>query len=184
MCNISVYSCLLAKLHTSLDRSTFPGHLNYVPHPVCPSPPMSLVSLTLFTPPLPCLWFSSPCLPLPSHVFGVPHPVYPSPPMSLVFLPLFAPPLPCLWCPSPCLPLPSHVFGALLLCLPLPSHVFGVTHPVCPSHPMSLVHPLLCLPTLHYLSQPTHLHCMVSSDLSWIFHHLVNYSDHLPLPYI
>ena len=89
-----------------------PSHVFGVPHPVYPSPPMSLVSLTLFTPPLPCLWFSSPCLPLPSHVFGVPHPVYPSPPMSLVFLTLFAPPLPCLWCPSPCLPLPSHVFGA------------------------------------------------------------------------
>ena len=137
-----MHSCLLAKLHTSLDRSTLASHLNCVPHPVCPSPLMSLVSLTLFTPPLPCLWFSSPCLPLPSHVFGVPHPVCPSPHISLVFLTLFASPIPCLWCP------------------------------------------LLCLPTLLYLSQPTHLHCMVSSDLSRIFHHLVNYSDHLPLPYI
>ena len=139
---ISVHSCLLAKLHTSLDRSTLASHLNCVPHPVCPSPLMSLVSLTLCAPPLPCLWCPSPCLPLPSHVFGVPHPVCPSPHISLVFLTLFASPIPCLW------------------------------------------YPLLCLPTLLYLSQPTHLHCMVSSDLSRIFHHLVNYLDHLPLPYI
>ena len=136
---ISVHSCLLAKLHTSLDRSTLASHLNCVPHPVCPSPLMSLVSLTLCAPPLPCLWCLSPCLPLPSHVFGFPHPVCPSPPMSLVSLTLLAPPLPCLWCPSPCLPLPSHIFG--------------VPHPVCLSHPMSLVpltlfaHPSLLIST-------------------------------------
>ena len=81
--------------------------------------------LTLFAPPLPCLWCPSPCLPLPSHVFGFPHPVCPSLPMFLVSLTLFTPPLLCLWFSSPCLPLPSHVFG--------------VPHPVCLSHPMSLV---------------------------------------------
>ena len=125
MYNISVYSCLQAKLHTRLDRSTIPGHLNCVPHPVCPSPPMSLVPLTLFAPPLPCIWCPSPCLPLPCHVFGFPHPVCPSPPMSLVSLTLFAPPLTYLWCSSPCLPLPSHIFGA--------------PYSVCPSPPISLV---------------------------------------------
>ena len=85
---------------------------------------MSLVSLTLFTHPLPCLWFSSPCLPLPSHVFGVPHPVCPSPHISLVFLTLFASPIPCLWCPLLCLPTllylsqPTHLHCmSLLTCL-------------------------------------------------------------------
>ena len=138
------------------------------PGPPHPSWSCQLCSLPCL--PLPshaCLWCPSSCLPLPSHVFGVSHPVCPSPPMSLVFLTPFASPIPCLWCPS--------------LCLPLPFHVFGVPHPVCLSHPMSFVHPLLCLPTLLYLhvSQPTHLHCMVSADLSRILRHLVNYSDHL-----
>ena len=79
--------------------------------PCLPLPSMSLVPLTLFAPPLPCIWCPSPCLPLPCHVFG--------------FLTLFAPPLPCLWCSSPCLPLPSHIFGA--------------PYSVCPSPPISLV---------------------------------------------
>ena len=119
-----MHSCLLAKLHTSLDRSTLASHLNCVPHPVCPSPLMSLVSLTLCGPPLPCLWCPSPCLPLPSHVFGFPQPVCPSPPMSLVSLTLFAPPLTYLWCSSPCLPLPSHVFGApYFVCPPFSTYL-------------------------------------------------------------
>ena len=157
------WSCQLC----SLLCLPLPSRVFGVSHPVCPSNPMSLVPLTLFAPPLSCFWSSLPCLPLPSHVFGAPHSVCPSPLMFLVFLTRFASPIPRLWCPS--------------LCFPLPSHVFGVPHPVCLSHPMSFVHPLLCLPTLLYLhvSQPTHLHCMVSSDLSRILRHLVNYSDHL-----
>ena len=164
------WSCQLC----SLLCLPLPSRVFGVSYPVCPSNPMSLVPLTLFAPPLSCFWSSLPCLPLPSHVFGapyclplpshvfgVPYPVCPSPPMFLVFLTLFVSPIPCLWCSS--------------LCLPLPSHVFGVPHPVCPSHPMSFVHPLLCLPTLLYLHvfQPTHLHCMVSSDLSRILRHLI-----------
>ena len=35
-----------------------------------------------------------------------------------------------------------------LLCLPLPSRVFGVSHPVCPSNPMSLVPLTLFAPPL------------------------------------
>ena len=105
-----------------------PSHVFGAPHPVCPSPPMYLVSLTLFTPPLPCLWFSSPCLPLPSHIFGVPHPVCLSHPISLVPLTLFALPLPYLWCSSPCLPLPSHFFGAPLTLFAHPPLLIS-THP-------------------------------------------------------
>ena len=119
-----------------------PSHVFGVPHPVYPSPPMSLVFLTLFAPPFPCFWCPSPCLPLPSYVFGFPPPVCPSPPMSLVSLTLFASPIPCLWCPftlfapplpclwcySPCLPLPSHVFGAPLTLFAHPPLLIS-THP-------------------------------------------------------
>ena len=102
-----------------------PSHVFGAPHPVCPSPPMSLVSLTLFAPPLTYLWCSSPFLPLPSHIFGAPYSVCPSPPISLVFLTLFASPIPFLWCTpyfvcppsSTYLNPPIYIVWSLLICL-------------------------------------------------------------------